>query len=282
MSDIVERLTAAAPELPKKLAVAARYALDNPERIAFDSMRTVAGNAGVASPTMLRLARILGFERYEDFRIEFQRTVSGSGFAGRANQLRLSFSGGGEHALVGSIAAAASENMAQMLRDLDVDAVDEFAAAIRCAPRTFVLGSGSMHWMAGLFETTGMVALQGLRCNHSGHATGVEMIASITERDVLLAMAIAPYARRTVDAAKFAQGRGAKVFCITDRRSSPLVPLAQRTFIAPCDSPHYYPSFVSVVLTMEILLAKAVAAAESIDRLRLFDEARRATGEFIE
>jgi DNA-binding MurR/RpiR family transcriptional regulator len=282
MSDIIEQLTAAAPELPKKLAAAARYALDNPERIAFDSMRTVASSAGVASPTMLRLARSLGFDSYDEFRGEFQRAVSGPGFAGRADQLRLSFSGSDEQALIASIAEAASANIAQMLRDLDTEAVDEFTTAIRSAPRTFVLGVGSMHWMAGLFETTGMVALQGLRCDHSGHATGVEMIASITERDVILAMAISPYARRTVEAARFARERGAKVFCITDRRSSPLVSLAHRSFIAPCDSPHYYPSFVSVVLTMEMLLAKAVAGAESTDGLRLFDEARRATGEFIE
>jgi len=85
-----------------------------------------------------------------------------------------------------------------------------------------------------------------------------------------------------VEAARYAQVRGARVFCITDKRSSPLVPLAHRSFFAPCDSPHYYPSFVSVALVMEILLAKAVAGAESIDRLRIFDEARRGTGAFIE
>jgi len=57
MSRINQKLTDALPGLPNKLARATRYALDNPDRIAFDSMRTVASACDVASPTMLRLAR---------------------------------------------------------------------------------------------------------------------------------------------------------------------------------------------------------------------------------
>lgn len=67
-------------ELPTKLAKAARYALDNPNRIALDSMRTVSASCGVTSPTMLRLARKVGYENYEEFRADFQHQLLERGF----------------------------------------------------------------------------------------------------------------------------------------------------------------------------------------------------------
>ena len=47
---------------------AAAYVLDNPGEIAVNSMRTLADAAGVKPNTLVRMARAVGFDGYEDFR----------------------------------------------------------------------------------------------------------------------------------------------------------------------------------------------------------------------
>lgn len=281
MSNINHKLTDALPGLPKKLAKAARYALDNPDRIAFDSMRTVASACNVASPTMLRLARALDFESYDAFRTEFQQRFAGQGFGNRADALRNSAGSNTTDHLVASLALAATQSIAQTLAHLDVKAVEEFAKSVQGSKRTFILGSGSMHWMAALMESTGQMAIPGLRTDHSGSATMVETIASITEHDTALVMAFSPYARETVVAATYANKRKAKVFALTDKPSSPLVEHADHVFFAPTASPHYYPSVVSTVLMIEVLLSATVSTSNALERIRLTERIRNNSGAYL-
>lgn len=282
MSNLISTMSEALPSLPRKLALAARYAIDNPERIAFDSMRSVATTLGVASPTMLRLARTFGFESYEAFRAEFQISLARPGFADRAAGLQSAFKKGETPALSRGIAEAASRNIERALFDLDAAAVDHFANTLRKAPRSYIIGSGSMQWIAGLMQSTGVIALSGLRRDDLAGATSVEALASITDQDAVLALGIAPYARRTVEAATYARDCGAETFCITDRRSSPLAQVCKTSFLAQTESPHYYPSTVAVVLVAEILLSAALASDASLDRIAAFDRARHATGAYID
>lgn len=281
MPDIAERLTEALPNLPKKLSRAARYALDNPDQIAFQSMRTVATACDVASPTMLRLARALHYDSYEDFRAEFQQRFVTQGFGARADALRKTTGGSGNAHISQKIAEAAERNISQTMQLLDVAAVDRFAKNVATSERTFILGSGSMHWMAALMESTGEMAIRGLRTDHSGSATLVETIASISASDTILVLAFSPYAKETVEAAAYARSRGATVFALTDKPSSPLVEHAQQVFFAPTSSPHYYPSVVSTVLMIEILLSAAVAASDTLDRIRQTEKVRNQSGAYL-
>jgi len=282
MHDISKRLTMALPKLPKKLVIAARYALDHPERIALDSMRTVATACNVASPTMLRLARALEYESYEGFRAEFQENLVAQGFGARADALKNAATlGEGDH-LTQKMAQAADENILQTIQFLDTSAVEDFAQSVKQSRRTFILGTGSsMHWMAAMMASVGEMALPGIRSNLMGLPTSLESIASIDSNDTLLVMSISPYSKNSVDAAAFAKERNAKVYALTDKRSSPLVEYADRVFIAPTESPHYYPSVVSTVLMVEILLSAAVAASDTLDRIKQVEHVQNKSGAYL-
>ena len=84
---ILHKLRNTLPDLPKKLALAARYALDHPDQVALNSMRSIATEVGVTSTTMLRLARQLGYESYDDFRASFQSELVRGVFGTRADAL---------------------------------------------------------------------------------------------------------------------------------------------------------------------------------------------------
>ncbi|WP_165802866.1 MurR/RpiR family transcriptional regulator [Pelagivirga sediminicola] len=284
LTTITEKLTHALPTLPRKLAVAARYALDNPERIALESMRASAQACGVSGPTLLRLARHMGFAGYDEFRKDFQHIVIEQSFAPRVQALRSGFRNAPQGNLARDLAEAASRNIAETAAQLDPAAITAFVSSTARGGRTFVIGAGSMYWLAGLMEATGRIALSDLVSLAGGNVSATERILTIRPRDTLLALGVAPYAVQTVDAMHYARRAGADVFAITDRPSSPLALFAKAVFVTPTDSPHYYPSTIAVQLVVETLLAACVAASGDSTRQRLkqIDEIRRASGSYMD
>ena len=93
MSDfdaVLDQLTTTYPQLSPQLKRAAKYVLDCPAEVAINSMRKVALSADVGPSTMLRLAKRLGYESYEDFRLPFREALrsGGGSFTGRVEMLR--------------------------------------------------------------------------------------------------------------------------------------------------------------------------------------------------
>ncbi|MBL4907899.1 MAG: MurR/RpiR family transcriptional regulator, partial [Sneathiella sp.] len=173
-------------------------------------------------------------------------------------------------------------NITKTMQLLDTSAVEEFAQSVKQSKRTFILGTGSsMHWMAGMMASIGEMALPGIRSNLIGLPTSLETIASINSEDTLLVMSTSPYAKNSIDAAAFAKEQNAMVYAVTDKRSSPLVEHASRVFFAPTESPHYYPSIVSTVLMIEILLSAAVAASETLDRIKQAEYVQNKSGAYL-
>ncbi len=283
MKDPMAHLAQALPELPAKLAQAARYMIDNPNQVALESMRTVSAACGVTSPTMVRLARKIGYDSYEDLRADFQKQLLEQGFGPRVTALRSAFGDEGGGKPGAQIAAVAVKNLKQAYGQLDPAAIERCAEAIIQAERTFVIGTGSMYWMAGLLKSVAGIAVPGTILTLSGDLTAGELVADVGPRDVVLAMSFAPYSRQTIEAVAFAKESGASIYAVTDRRSSPLAALAGTVFLAPTDSPHYYPSLVAVFYIVEHLLtAIATSRGTAIEeRLRAVDHARRLSGAYI-
>ena len=70
-------------------------------------------------------------------------------------------------------------------------------------------------------------------------------------------------------------------YALTDKRSSPLVEYADHVFFALTESPHYYPSVVSTVLMVEILLSAAVAASDTLDRIKQVEHVQNKSGAYL-
>lgn len=283
MDNILDRLASALPDLPTKMASAARFALDHPDRIALASMRSVATECGVASPTMLRLARLMNFESYEDFKAAFQEKVIAEGFGARAGALRNSETPDDQKSLVLRISEAASANVTRALAECDATELRLMAKTLLTAGTTYVIGAGSMQWMAALMQSTGRMALPGLRVPRSGDASVIETLGAIGSGDAVLALAISPYARSTLEAVKFARERHAKVMVITDKRSSALLEFADLRLLAVTKSPHYYPSVVALAAVIEALLATVVVEGgdETLGRIAQVEDLRERSGAYI-
>jgi DNA-binding MurR/RpiR family transcriptional regulator len=87
---------------------------------------------------------------------------------------------------------------------------------------------------------------------------------------VLLAASVEPYARATIDGARYAAGQGVPVVALTDSEVSPLTQIAAATILVATDSPSFLHTMTPLLAVAEILAAlvagrggnKALAALE--------------------
>ncbi len=120
-AQVLDRITDAYDGLSPQVRLAARHVLDQPGRVAVLSMRQLAEEAGVKPNTLVRLARAVGFDGYDDLRGPFRSDVveTGTPFPDKARWLQAL--AGAEHhgELLADLASANLAIVEQVFEDLD-------------------------------------------------------------------------------------------------------------------------------------------------------------------
>jgi DNA-binding MurR/RpiR family transcriptional regulator len=260
MQDVLKTIEQEYAQLSPQLQQAARFALDRPDRIAFHSMREAAALADVLPPTMLRLAKRLGFDTFNDFRERFRdrMAIPGDSYAARARQLQMRERASGKASILQEISAADTRNIERTF-DAISDA-DIFAAAESFikAETVHIVGLRKCFPIAYYFHYATRVFFPNARLIQGQAGLYHEEISHIAEDDAVLVIAFDPYTKETVNAARTAASKGAKLISITDSVVSPLAAGADHLFLAANRSPSFYRSLVGAMALVQSLVAAIV------------------------
>ena len=280
-SDVLTRLGAALPELSPQLARAAQYLLDNPAEIAVSTTREIADAAEVTANTVVRLARAVGYDGFDDLREPFRRQVADAtlSFPDRARFLQSINRGGHHGSLLADMAAAALENVEAMFAGIDIDELKAAADLIARARVANILGVGTAQSLADNFAYVAGMALDNVR-SIPGTGLSIDHAARFGEGDVLVAMTFSPYRIEIVKAVEMAIRRGVPVIAVTDSLASPIVRGAAHGFVVRNDSPLPFSSNVAATALLETLLAFVVADADVdvVTAIETFHANRRSAG----
>ena len=258
--------------LPPQLQTAARYMLDRPDDVALLSMREQARRAGVPPATMTRLAKRLGLDGYDSVRELYAGAVRAGtlGFAGKAGVQVEAQALHGERALAAEMATALSRQIAALAEPAALDRLADAATRLHEARRVYCLGLRSCHAAAWHFHY--MLSLLGdktVMLDDAG-GTGLDAIRDAGKADALLVASVEPYARATIEAARYAADRDVPVVALTDSEVSPLAQIAANTILVATNSPSFFHTMTPLLAVAEILAAlvagrggaKALAALE--------------------
>lgn len=250
---ILERFTALSPQLQ----AAARFVVDHPNEVVIDSMRGLAGRAGVQPVTLVRLAQQLGYTGWPELKRAFAQDLGldGNRYGERARSLA---SRRGRTDLLGELFGAQRGNL---------DATEaQCNAAMRPAAR--LLQRAEVIHVAG-FRASFPVAyalFYGLRLLRDdvhlveGQAGGLEMqLRGLARRHVVVVAGFAPYSRESVLVVEAARAAGAKVLALSDSSASPLALAADVSLVFAARSPSFFPSIAAAVALTEALLELLVA-----------------------
>ena len=248
-------------EMPPKIQLAARYVLDSPKEIALQSMRTSASNAGLQPASMLRLARDLGFENYEEFKAVYIDWLTGqdAGIVSRTVQLRSRSRSEG----VGrSLTDYLHTELVNLERTLSVENERSWTKAQQAlskAQNIYILGLRSLfssafylHYVLSSFRSRVTLV------NGTG-GTGADELRRIDKGDVLVCFTASPYTQMSVQAAEFAVERGATLIAISDSTVSPIASKAAITLVAHNVNLSVFPSVVSHLAVAHTLVQLMVS-----------------------
>jgi DNA-binding MurR/RpiR family transcriptional regulator len=254
-----ERFDSFTPQLRR----AARWLADHTTDVALLSMRQQARRAGVSAPTMVRLARTLGYPDYESLRQPFRDAVvsgraepgSRHAFGRRATELQAAPAS----IRVGDLAADLVEALLEDLRSVPaLNSAARIEAAVKAigkARRVGFLGVRSAFGVAYYFRYAyNLIATNGVLFDGLGGFL-LDQTETLDAGDVLVAISQAPYSTPTVRALDAARRRGVTIVALTDSELSPLARRAAHTLLFRTESPSFFPSMIAPIAVVEVLLA---------------------------
>ncbi len=261
-----ERLLAAIAaefeSLSRQLKLIARYIEQHRDHIGLDRIQDVAERCGVQPSAVIRFAKHFGFSGYSEmqkiFRDGLARQIAPSrNYQARirgvieAAQGQLSSADIADEFIGGSIAG-----MLELKRDLHSSVFDDAVALLAGTQTVWVVGSRRSFAVAAyltyaLQHTDKRVELlSGLGSMHEGQLRGLRA------GDVMLVVSFEPYAEESLQCARVAAARGARLIAITDSQMSPLAGMAEAALVV-----HESSTFGFRSLTNTMCLAQSLFIA---------------------
>ena len=264
MHSVLERLETEMEAMSPQLRKAAAYVLDNPNEVGFSSVRQLAETAEVKPNTLVRLARAVGFEGFDEFREPFREDLRNRtrSFPDRAQWLQEVSAEGRLGSLYADVAGSAIDNVAGMFASTTAEEMKAIADRVVGSRRTYVIGVGANYSLAHNFAyLVGMALDNVLAVPNEGNAP-MDGIVRAGPSDVVIAMTFEPYRSEVVETTDAARGQGATIVAITDSHGSPIAVGADHVIVAPSDTPQFFPSTLAAAAALETLASFIIADAD--------------------
>jgi DNA-binding MurR/RpiR family transcriptional regulator len=274
-----ERILAAFSELSPKQRRLARYFLDHEDEIAFASATYIGARAGASPATVVRFCRALGYEGFTELQTAIRAQFPQYRTAVQKFTDQMA-NGGFPDNLPARIAQTADRNIQTTLTELSGPDLAGAVTAIIRAERIHIFGSGLSVAAAALAEySLTTLGFSALACLNGGVRQTLE-VSQITERDLVIVIAIWRYMRHEVEAVKAARTAGATCIAITDSLVSPLADLADYTFVAATEGAAHSRSLVGILSLIELISATLAAERpeKSMESLKRIDLLYRESG----
>jgi DNA-binding MurR/RpiR family transcriptional regulator len=253
---------------PKNRGAVLSYSEAHPDEVSYLSARALGERCGVSESTVIRAVQELGFRGYPDYQEQVRRRLSHR----RTTVERFSAAHGSDP--FARTFARDLENLKLTWEGLSRPAMDRAARLLSEAERVWLLGLRSSYSVAVLLHQ-GLSFLEvDARPLLPGYGDLWDDASALGKRDTLVAIALPRYTRLTIEAARVAHDRGARVVAITDGPSSPLAGLADVLLPVAYGLSGYVESFTAAVcLAQALLLAVAEnKGARGLEALRRKEE----------
>ena len=270
------------PDLTPEARKAATYVLENPRDVGVSTVREIAEAAKVKPNTVVRMARQVGFEGYEDFRAPFREAIrrGAADFPDRARWLQEIRKTGDLGGLYADMVREVLDNIEETFAEISTRDLKAAAEAIWAARRVFTLGVGVNNSVARNFTYLASTGMTEFHAIPRPGSTPVDDLAWADAHDVLIAVTCKPYRSEVVEAVRIAREQGIRIIALSDSLASPIIREADHAFVVSVDTPQFFPSSVSIVALLETLLSFVIAVAsdEIVERVETFHKRRHQLG----
>ena len=254
---VMQRLASASPVLKPALKKVSDYILRYPLRAATLNIEELARLSGSSTAAVNRMAHAIGLCGFTGLRtalVENMMALISPVDHMRKQLERAPCAPFGLQLQTDLIKAQVEE-----LNDINSPATfDFFVGKLSAAQRIYVVGFGGSHWLAAMAADSLIPYCHGtviLSAEGSGDSAAYR-VASISNDDVLLALAMPPYHPSTLRISEVARERGATVLALTDSPPSPLAEVAHHSLYTPSQHPVLPAGKAPTLIAIEALVAQ--------------------------
>lgn len=233
------------------------------------SITKLAAAAGVSTPTVIRMARKLGFDGFPALQDALREEVAAQIKKPIAKRDAWVVDEGAEHPLT-RFAQTAWTNMRHTLDRIDTDMFDAVACLLADIGRPlYVVGGRITRSNADyLYNHMQIIRPQVTMLGNSANVWP-QYLLDMDENAVLAVFDIRRYEAHLEKLAQIASERGVSVVLFTDQWGSPIARCADYTFNGLVEAPSSWDSTISLMLIVEALIAQVQEARweEAKDRI---------------
>ena len=255
-NELKKKLSELYPEFPKKLKLATEYVLENEHEIALCTIRDAAAKAQTTPSTLVRLAQLLGYKSYNEFRDVFKDTITvplAKSFKQRASQF-VELDDIPDDSYKSLIAHTTEKLLSQEVFDL----IPKASKILLESKKIYLMGSRDAFTCAFHFYYLLQMALPKAELIRSQETMLVDNIKNISKNDCLIAFSTFPHTKDTFRAYTKAKEKGARIIAITDKKISKITPGAEIVFALGEESINFFPSQMPFIGLCEMILADIV------------------------
>lgn len=275
---VAERMRAGFETLTRAERQLADAMLANYPLLGLDSITAVAAASGVSTPTVVRMARKLGFAGFPEMqaalRGELEATISGPIAKHDRVKDRWARAAPDTH-ILNRFAGQVEENLRRTLRQLSPATFDAVAALLSDRDRgVHIVGGRITRTLADYFFTHMQMIRAGVTLICANAGSWPHYLLDMRPGDVLVVFDVRRYQQEMLKLAGMARDRGAVVVLFTDQWGSPVARHAEHAFHVRIEAPSAWDSSVVTLFVVEALIAAVQDAdwQETRSRMKLLDE----------
>ena len=271
---VAEKIRSKFEELTRAERQLANAMLDNYPVSGLGSITTVAEISDVSTPTVVRMAKKLGFRGFPEMqaalRGELEATISNP----IAKHNRWAENAPDTH-ILNLFADAVMDNMRQTLRQIDPEEFNAVAELLSDRKKSIhVVGGRITRSIADYFFTHMQVIRSGMTLVATNANTWPHYVLNMEEGDVLVAFDIRRYEHDILRLVKMAKDKGVILLLFTDQWGSPTSKYATYSFHSRIEAPSAWDSSVVTMFIVEAVIAAVENKTwdETKDRMKTLEE----------
>lgn len=252
---IEDRLAQHFPALTPSERLLAGHLTRNYPVAGLGSMPQLAKEAGVSTPTVLRLVQKLGFRGYPEFQAQLRTEVEARLESPLSKHARWT-DGVPQNHILNRFADAVLTNLSLTLGRIDHAEFDACAAVLADPARRIIVTGGRItHSLAEYLVTQLGIVRPGVTALPGRSDSWPAALLDMQPGDILVVFDIRRYENALLQLAELAVEHGAQIVLMTDPWVSPIASHAQFRFSAQVEVPSAWDSTVALLVLVETLLA---------------------------
>ena len=257
---IKEHLVEGYNNYPKEVQKAAKYLISNTFEIPVYSLRKISKKAEVSPSTLIRLVRMLGFERYDDFKTVYieEAKNSVSHFTLNAQKIQKQKT---DKSFV-KFEKFALKAIDSTLNDEIYDKIDSIINLILGAKNIYIVGMRSTFSLAFYLHYLLHMMLPNVVLIRDQEGMLMSEITHMNNQDLVFVFGITPLSSSSIFTIKQIVTKDPKTVVLTDEIIANIVPNATKLVSLGNNSQTFIPSFIPFITFSELLVSKLIAKGD--------------------